>query len=355
MALLKYSKASITGMVSCCPENVIDNLTISPLLTEKEAAKVIKNTGIKQRRFASEGVTASDLCYQAADKLLDGMNIDRDSIDILIFISQTPDYLFVPATSCSLQSRLGLSSETAAFDIVLGCSGFVYSLSTAFSYIESGAKRVLLLVGETMSRFTSLEDRSTALLFGDGAAAILIEADENASKSYFSLRTDGSGAEAIKIPSGGYRDASNSENIKTTEFKDGSKRSGHHVTMDGMKVFDFTMREVIKNINSVLDFADSDLDQVDQFFMHQANKFILDMFAKKMKLSSEKMPLSIQKFGNTSAVSIPLTFTDYFTDKSNIPSRSIFCGFGSGLSWGSAYLNMSTCSFIDHIEYKDSE
>ncbi|RKQ72207.1 3-oxoacyl-[acyl-carrier-protein] synthase-3 [Litorimonas taeanensis] len=352
MAFLKYSKASITGMVSCYPPNIIDNLTVSPLLTEKEAAKVVKATGIKERRFVSEGVCASDLCAQAAEHLLDDMGIDRDSIDVLIFLSQTPDYLGVPATSCALQARLGLSTETAAFDMVLGCSGFIYALSTAYAYVEAGAKRVLLLVGETMSDFTSLEDRTTALLFGDGGAAIMVEGKDTASTSYFSLRTDGKGTDAIKIPSGGYRSPSNAENVQLQTFEDGSRRTGLHVTMDGMKVFDFTMKEVVQNIQSVLSFAEVDIDDVDTFFMHQANKFMLNMFAKKLKIAKEKMPISIHKFGNTSTVSIPLTITDHIQEGGHKPLNSILCGYGSGLSWGTAYLDMSSCTLYKQIEYK---
>jgi len=354
MALLQYHKASVTGIVSCYPQNVVDNLSISPLLSEKDAAKIVASTGIKERRFVSDGVCASDLCAQAGEKLLNSMDVDRDSIDVLIFLSQTPDYLNVPATSCILQSRLGLSTETAAFDMALGCSGFVYALSTAFSYIESGANKVLLLVGETLSRFTSIEDRTTALLFGDAGAALLIEKNDDAETSYFSLRTNGAGAKSIEIPCGGYRNPANAENVQMKEYEDGSKRTGLHVTMDGMKVFDFTMKEVINNIKSVLSYAGAEIPEVDTFFMHQANKFMLDMFAKKLKTAADKMPISIDKFGNTSTVSIPITMTSYAQNGNKNAGKSIFCGYGAGLSWGSAYLNMESCKFYDHIEYKES-
>lgn len=352
MAFLKFHKASITGMVSCYPENIVDNYTVSPALTQNEAAKIVATTGIKERRFVSKGVCASDLCHQAGEQLLNGMNIDRDSIDVLIFLSQTPDYFNVPATSCMLQNRLGLSTETAAFDMALGCSGFVFALSTAFSYIESGAKKVLLLVGETLSTGTSIEDKTTALLFGDGAAALLIERNENASTSYFSLRTDGSGAKAIIIPCGGARNPANSENIQLKEYEDGSKRTGFHTIMDGLKVFDFTMKEVVKNMKSVLTYAGVEITDVDKFFVHQSNKFMIDMFAKKMKVSNENVPISIDKYGNTSTVSIPLTITNYMDQGGAELGMSLFCGYGAGLSWGSAYLDMGTCKFYDHIEYK---
>ncbi len=352
MAFFKYNKAIISGITSCYPENVIKNISASPVLTEKEAEKIISVTGIRERRFASDNVCASDLSFQAAENLLNGLDIDRNSIDVLIFLSQTPDYLSVPATSCILQDRLGLSTETAAFDVALGCSGLVFALSTAYSYVESGANRVLLLVGETMSRFTSLQDKSTALLFGDGAAAILIENSKDRSDSYFSLRTNGSGADAIKIPSGGYRDPANSENIKVKRFDDGSLRSGLDVAMDGLKVFDFTMNEVVKNIKSVLSYAEVTIEDVDMFAFHQANMFMLDMFAKKLKIQKKRMPTSIEKYGNTSTVSIPLTITDAMQNRTNAIENTIMCGYGAGLSWGSALINLENCKYYDHIEYK---
>ena len=218
MAFINIDNVKISGISSCVPMHTAQNLEYPEFFSEKEKKKLVKNTGIKQRRIANDSTTASDLCFYATERLLEEMNISRDSIDVLLFSSQTPDYR-IPMTSTILQHRLNLPKTTAAFDLNIGCSGFTYGLSVAFSLAsQAGVDRVLFLVGETLSKILSKQDKSTTLLFGDGASAVLIEKSVASKPTYFSLNSDGSGEDAIKIPDGGYRNVVTKESLRERTF-----------------------------------------------------------------------------------------------------------------------------------------
>jgi 3-oxoacyl-[acyl-carrier-protein] synthase-3 len=326
---------------------VIDNRNYTDVFTPQETENTIKTTGIAERRFVSDGVCSSDLCYDAAEILIKDMNIDRNSIDMLIFLSQTPDY-HQPATAPILQNRLGLKKSCAAFDINLACSGYVYGLSTAFSYAsQQGIDNVLFLVGETLSKITSKDDKATSLLFGDGGTATLIGKSNNEEISYFSLNSDGSGFNVLIIPGGGYRNKSSADTLKIKKYEDNSQRHEEHLLMDGIEVFNFTMREVPKDIKRILQYSESELDDINYIVFHQANKFMTDFFAKKLRYPIEKVPYSLQKYGNTSAVSIPLTIVSEMKHLLTEPTNIIISGYGGGLSWGTALLNMKNIHVSD--------
>jgi len=344
MSILTYHGVGIKGLSAAVPKAIIDNLdfTQSSLFSAQERKNTVETTGIRFRRRAEANVCSSDLCFSAADRLLSEMSIDRTSIDMLIFVSQTPDYR-QPATAPILQHRLSLNKTTAAFDINLACSGYLYGLSTAYAYCsQAGINRVLLLVGETLSKIVSSEDRATSLLFGDGATATLVEKDSSFSTSYFSLNSDGSGYEVLYIEAGGYRNISSEETLSLREYPDGSKRNRENLSMDGMEVFNFTMREVPKDIKNLLQKADMDESKVDYIILHQANKLMTDFFLKKLKIPKGKAPYSMERFGNTSAVSIPLTMVSELSKQLKQEKLTLLLsGFGGGLSWGSAIINTS--------------
>lgn len=351
MSLITFKNVCISGMSAVVPNNIIDNRYFTDIFTEQEIENAIKTTGIAERRFSDKNICSSDLCFEAAEILLNDMRIDRNSIDLLIFVSQTPDY-HQPATATILQHRLGLSKTCGSFDINLACSGYIYGLSTAFSYVsQNGIDCVLLLVGETLSKIISKKDRATSLLFGDGGTATLIEKREDNSTSYFSLNSDGSGESVLKISGGGYRIKSSSETLEEKKYDDGSIRSDEQLFMDGMEVFNFTMREVPKDIKRILKFSNKNLEEIDYIVFHQSNKFMTDFFAKKLKYPIERVPYSLQKFGNTSAVSIPLTIVsemkDFLNGKNN---KIIMSGYGGGLSWGTALLNLNDFSISELVE-----
>ena len=351
MSLITFNNVGISGISAVVPQNVIDNRYFTDIFNEKEIENTIKTTGIAERRFADEGICSSDLCFEASKILLDEMKVEKESIDLLIFISQTPDY-HQPATAPILQHRLGLPKSTGSFDINLACSGYVYGLSTAFSYVsQKGIDRVLLLVGETLSKIISKKDRATSLLFGDGGTATLIEKNEDNLTSYFSLNSDGFREGVLKIAGGGYRIQSSAETLEEKKYEDGSIRNKEHLFMDGIEVFNFTMREVPKDIKRILKFSNKNLEEIDYIVFHQANKFMTDFFAKKLKCPIERVPYSLQKFGNTSAVSIPLTIVsemrDTLIDKTK---QVIMCGYGGGLSWGTALLNLNNVYISELVE-----
>lgn len=341
MSIISYENVEIRGISAVVPKNIINNNSFSNFFTEKEIKNAIRTTGIEERRFSDKQTCSSDLSFEAAELLLKKIDIEREHIDILIFVSQTPDY-HQPATAPILQNRLKLSKSCGAFDINLACSGYVYGLSTAFAYAsQKGIRNVLLLVGETLSKIISQEDRATSLLFGDAGSATLIGKSDLTNSSYFSLNSDGEGKDVLKIKAGGYRFPSSPETLKVKNYEDGSKRTDEQLFMDGVEVFNFTMREVPKDIKRILKFAKKDLSEVDYIIFHQANKFMTDFFAKKLKYPIEKVPYSIQKYGNTSAVSIPLNIVaelnrDILRDKYIIMS-----GYGGGLSWGTSLFKIN--------------
>ena len=203
MAYLKFNGVGITALAGAVPHTVIENLKYTQYFPEEQVKEVVEKVGIFERRFADKETCSSDLCFAAAEKLILDNNIDKSEIDLLIFISQTPDYR-MPATSVLLQDRLGLPNSTIAFDINLGCSAFIYGLSVVFSMMKNtGLRKALLLDGETRSKVYSPKDRRSAFLFGDGGVAALIECDEKFGTSYFSLNSDGSRGDLIKINGGG--------------------------------------------------------------------------------------------------------------------------------------------------------
>lgn len=338
MSIISFKKVEIKGVSAVVPKNVVDNRKFTDIFSIKELENAIRTTGISERRFASKDTCSSDLCYEAAKNLINDLNIDLGNIDLIIFLSQTPDY-HQPATAPILQHKLGLKKECAAFDINLACSGYIYGLSTAFAYAsQDGINNVLLLVGETLSKIISNKDKATSLLFGDGGTATLIGKAKEKDVSYFSLNSDGSGESVLKIKAGGYRYPSNSDTIVNKIHKDGNVRNDEQLFMDGMEVFNFTMREVPKDIKHLLSYVDLKIEDVDYIFFHQANKFMTDFFAKKLNYPIEKVPYSIQKYGNTSAVSVPLTIVSEMNNKKLANKRILLSGYGGGLSWGTALL-----------------
>lgn len=339
MPLLTYNNIGISGLAAAVPEKKIDNYQYTAHFPEDEVKKIVDHVGIYERRFADDQTCASDLCYAAARKLFDDMNLDPSDINVLLFVSQTPDYR-MPATAFILQDRLRLGPSTIAFDINLGCSGFVMGLQTAYSYLSNpGISRVLLLNGETRSKVYSPKDRKTAFLFGDAGSAAIIEKGERFGKSYFSLNSNGVGASMIQIKGGGYRVPSSEETLKENvadEF--GNIRSDEQGYMDGENVFSFVSREVPKDIKKLYRYAQLQPENTDFYLFHQASKVVNDFLVKKLRFDKTKIPTSLHRFGNTSSVSIPLTMVTELREKLK-PDQTLCLGaFGVGLSWGSALI-----------------
>jgi 3-oxoacyl-[acyl-carrier-protein] synthase-3 len=351
MALLTFNNVGISGMAAAVPKRIIKNYEYDLYFPKEDIKNIVDKIGVEERRFADEKTCSSDLCFAAAEKLISDMKIEREEIDLIIFISQTPDYR-MPATSVLLQERLKLSTGTITFDVNLGCSAFLYGLSIVYSMMEkSTIRKALILDGETRSKVYSHKDRKTAFLFGDAGIVALVERGDRFSQSYFSLNSDGSHESLIKINAGGYRNMSSCETVKEKVVDEyGNIRSEEQGYMNGADVFNFVIREVPKDFNRLLEFAKTESTQIDYFVFHQANSYINSFLAKKLKLPEEKIPSTIHKYGNTSSVSIPLTIVSELKNKLIERKKVLLNGFGVGLTWGTALINFDKCFISDIVE-----
>lgn len=331
---------SIEAVSACVPSNRIENSYFNDLLDPKELRKFEKTTGIRERRYAENHVTASDLGFIAASKILKEQDC-KDQIKAVVFVSQTSDYK-IPFTSNILQSRLGLKNNILCLDLNAGCAGFVQALSVVFSLNNTINGKSLLIIGETLSKILSKNDRSTSMLFGDGASALLIGRDDSlTNSSYFNFFSDGENHDAIIIPDGGYRNPFSESSLVNTIQANGEKRSDSNLLMDGPRVFDFTLRELPKSLNQLLKKFNLDKEEIDAFLFHQSNRFIIKQISKKLGVPISKVPMNIDLFGNTSGVSIPLLLvTEYYIKQKNTPRSMSFTGYGSGLNWGNCVLTL---------------
>ena len=339
MAFQKIENVKISGISACVPRTIEGNSNSTIFLSHLDAEKFISATGIRERRIASSDVCSSDLCYHAAIKLIDELGWNKNEIDCLIFITQTPDYI-VPATSCILQDRLGLSTDCYSFDITLGCSGWVYGVSIMASLLSSGCfKKGLLLVGETTSKTKSDTDKSTYPLFGDAGSATCMEFSPESVPMYFHSGTDGSKHKAIYIPDGAFRNPTTPESLKLEEIEPGVRRNRLQYIMDGGSVFIFSITKPPQSIKILLEKIGVSDEEVDYYFLHQANKIMVEKIINKLKVPVEKAPVSFELFGNTSMSSIPLTMvTCKRNEITSLRLKLITCGFGGGLSWASGYI-----------------
>lgn len=314
---------------------------------EKQLKRVMASTGFHTRRIAENAVTASDLCLEAAELLICNMGIDRKNMDAVVFVSQTPDY-HIPATACILQHKLGLPVSAVAFDVNQGCAGYTYGLWMSSMMASAGCKNILLLVGDTFSRYKDMFSASkSAPIFGDAGSATLVSYDKNASPIYFEAGNDGSDYDAIIAYNGGFRNPPSDGMFKNGEFTYDSH-------MDGMRVMEFTQNTVPGSILNVLAAANLNKDDIDYYIMHQANKLILENLAMDLDIPLEKVPMdTLSKYGNQSCTSIPGAICDSISDEvSSKKLKLILSGFGIGFSWMSTFVEMDKiyCSGIN--EYK---
>jgi 3-oxoacyl-[acyl-carrier-protein] synthase-3 len=339
MAKFFASGVEIKGIQTCVPRQCHKNAGELYSLSSGEVEKIVKMAGVRERHIAADNVCASDLCVEAAGRLIDRLNWHRETIDLLVFITQTPDY-FMPPSACIIQNKLALSKNCAAFDVNLGCSGYPYGLSVVSKMMQGdGMRKALLLVGETPSKVCHPSDRSTAMIFGDVGSATALEASPSATGCYFILRTDGSGAEDFIVSAGAFRDRFNDE------------PRAHYISMNGPAIFAFTMRVVPSLIEDVLQYAGLTKERVDYFVLHQANLFIIEHLRKKMKLPPAKIPLVIDRFGNTGGGSVALVMTQAALERPpGDPLQLVLLGFGVGLSWGAVAVQLMPHCVLGHSE-----
>ena len=339
MALFSISGVRLAGIASAVPRQEYNNRDYE-WISEKERELFIKTVGVEKRRMAPTGLTTSDLCESAAIKLVADLGWSFQDIDLLVFVSQSRDHI-IPATAGILQHKLGMSNRTLAYDVSLGCSGFIYGLSIAGSQMATGQiRKALLMVGDVSTHTTSYKDKSTFPLFGDAGSVAALEYSPDAPPMHFNLQTDGSGYEAIIIPDGGIRNLASPEtSFRQEEIAEGIIRTRYDIALDGLAVFQFSLREVAPNVRDLLAYAEMDVDGIDHFIFHQANRLMNESIRKKLGIPADKYPYSMDIYGNTSSASIPVTINHGLRDVISGKKLSLLLsGFGVGLSWGSVIL-----------------
>ncbi|GGP38919.1 3-oxoacyl-ACP synthase [Shewanella algicola] len=335
MTITTVNKVSIAGIVSVLPESICENTDDTSELASQEMARIVASTGIHSRRVTAAEQTVLDLGLIACESLLGELAWDRDDISLVIFVTQTPDYP-LPGNAIQLQHQLGLSKSTIAFDVNLGCSGFIYGLwqtSQLLSGLPTG--KALLIVGDTTSHQYSENNRAVSSLFGDAVSAIALEKIENCDEMVFSLGSDGAGAPYLIQPNGGAR----------------KPNCAPELFMDGMQVFVFTLREIPTSVNTCLAHKGWRVDDIDYCVMHQANEMMLKRLGDKIGISQEQLIISMGEIGNTSSASIPLALcVSLQAVLLHQPTKLLLSGFGVGWSWGTVALTLQplkSCKVID--------
>lgn len=340
MSFLEVKNIEIKGVATAVPKQ-IKVVKEMPYFTEVEADNFTNVTGVVSSHVAPLEMTLSDLCQAAAEKLLAESSWERESIDLIMFVSTSRDFYICPNTSNILQDKLGLRTECVALDLPFACSGYVYGLSVAGMMMQGGQlKRALLLVGEMTSKNQSHLDKTVWSLHGDAGSATLLEYNPEAKHPMqFNLGGDGSGWEAIICREMGVRYMTTEESLKYKKYEEGVERNGTQCFMDGMSVFSFAITRPGQCIKGLCEHFKFDLTKIDYLLIHQANKMIDEKIRRKLKLGSGQVPYSMTYFGNTSSCTIPVTMISQIREKLTTGKNElVMCGFGSGLSWGAAHV-----------------
>ena len=336
MSQTRIQGVRIAGVSTCVPARCVDNLDFGKDFGVDEVRKVVSMAGVKRRPVVDEGVTATDLCFSAAIALLEKLNWSTDSITGLILVTQSPDYV-LPSSSALLHKWLGLSDQCATFDVGQGCSGYPYGLYIASTMLKAGGhSRILMLCGDTPSRFTSPDDHATSLLFSDAGSATALELTDADTPSSFVLHTDGTGSDNLIVRGGGFRD------------RHPADPRDNFVRMDGAAVFNFTIKRVPSLIRDTLTFAGKAVEDIDWFFFHQSNRFIMKHLIKKCGLPDERAPIILENFGNCGGPSVALALTQALNFRTPADSTVMLVGYGVGLSWGSALIQLDRHAVLLH-------
>jgi 3-oxoacyl-[acyl-carrier-protein] synthase-3 len=332
-------KTYIKAISYYLPDYNLNNAVIEHQFPEWSIDKIASKTGINNRHIVASDETAVDMAVKAVETLFLEHNIDKDEIDFLILCTQSPDY-FLPTSACIIQERLGLNTSIGAFDINLGCSGFVYGLGIAKGLISTGqAKNILFITSETYSKFIHPKDKSNKTIFGDAAAATLISTTGFAEIGNFEYGTDGKGAENLIVKNGGLRNYKKQSEIVIDEFN--NYISDDYLYMNGSEIFLFTLSAVPKLIHATLIKNDLTIADIDLFVFHQANRYMLENLRKKVNIPEGKFYLYIENCGNTVSSTIPIAL--YHAQKDNLilsGKKLLLAGFGVGYSWAGTVLEI---------------
>jgi len=355
MPVTKISGVKIEAMTACVPANIADNMVVGGgIFSEHELKNVLKATGIEKRRVCkNDDTTALDLSLKAAENIFENTELKREDIGAVVFVTFTPDNQ-MPNNATLVQRQLGLGNFIPAFDINLACSGYVYGLWISSLMAYNMNKKVLFLDGEKQSHLTSKKDKSTALLMGDAGSATIISPDKNDNEWFFSFETYGEDREALYIPAGGARSPLKKEDLDYVEDEDGSSRRNIDIKMNGMDVFRFVIQKVSSNIKSTMENVGIEESEIDFFAFHQANEYMLKQISKRNKIPFSKVPISIDRYGNSSSTTVPVTICSEkkkeITEKNN---RVLLSGFGGGLSIGTGIIDIDEIYCGGILEYEE--
>ena len=331
-------EAYIKAISYYLPENIVTNEDLVKEFPEWTVEKVAGKVGVSQRHVVSKNETASDMATKASEKLFVEQNIDRSTIDFVLFCTQSPDY-FLPTSACLIQNRLGLSTSCGALDFNLGCSGFVYGLSLAKGLIAGGiAKNILLLTAETYSKYIHPKDKGNRTIFGDASAATLISTDGFASIENFCLGTDGRGAENLIVRNGGMRQPDTLGDLAFDES--GNLTSSDYLYMNGGEIFNFTAEAVPVLVDQVLEKNYLTKEDIQLFVFHQANKYMMNYLRKLIEIESDKFYFFLENVGNTVSSTIPIALCEA-QKEGKLKGNILIAGFGVGYSWGATILKSS--------------
>ena len=350
MAIARLKNSKIAGICCALPDNRLSVYDIGTQYFERsDIEKVVKSVGLEYIYKAKPNQTTSDLALDACNNLIDGIGWDRNVIDGLILVTQTPDYI-LPSTANILQDKLKLPKGCVPLQVNLGCSGYVYGLWLASELISNNTcRKVIVVAGDTMSKTTSNKDKSV-MMISDCVSATAVEHVEGCDESIYSLYSDGSGAENLIIKDGGFRNPVSENSYVLIEDEDGNCRTNMNLFMDGMAIFLFAIGEVSETLNKFISDFNINIDDVDGILFHQANRYLISMLAKNANIPLNKVPINIEKFGNTSGASIPLLICDTLrNDLKKKDLNVVMAGFGVGLSWGFAKLLLYRGIYTDII------
>ena len=350
MAYFSIGDLSLTGIVCAVPSQQVSNEDL-PLAGDTEPNSLVKIVGIRTRRVAPSAMCASDLCVAAAQRLLELRGLDIGEVGALVFVTQTPDYL-LPGNSTLVQRRLGLGPGILLLDLNQGCAGYVYGLA-ALACVMSAARvrKGLLLVGDTITRLVSPQDRSTLPIFSDAGSATLLELGPSSSRMYFNLGAAGEGAEAIYVRGGGAREPFGPDSLSLREYEHAVARAPVHLAMRGIDVLHYTLKYVAPSIRELLNCAQADIQTPDYYIFHQANRILNDSLVKKLGIVPAKAPGTLFDYGNTSCATIPVTICNKLGSAlTNTKKTLMLCGFGAGFSWGCALVTAEAILCPDLLE-----
>lgn len=351
MSVLTFNNIGISAIAACVPKNKIRNLEATNYWDSELVARMVEKIGIYERREADNKTCSSDLAVAAAEKLFIDNHINKEDIDALIFVSQTPDYR-MPATAFLLQHRLSLSQEIGVYDVNLSCTGFINGLFLAYSLLQNeGVNKVLLLNGETRTKVYSQKDKKGAFMFGDAGSAALIDKSEKYRSTFFSNVSDGEHAHLEMIHGGGYRNPSSAETLKERIMDEqGNIRNDEQVFGLGEDVMSLFMRVMPRNIKSLMDYSGISPEAIDYFVIHEGSRYLSSFIRKKLKLPEEKTPSILATFGNTASVSIPLIIISELKNKMDGEKALLMAAMGAGMNWASAIINTVDCNVSDLVE-----